>query len=657
MRGRWAWVLGLTLSAAIAAAAVTNGLTNSLYRLAATLEVRLGEEGTEPILHADAWRLAKHLRTHGLIQRALASDRWRALGLESDAADVHWFARRLEVKAVRGWPGCFRVAFTATEEQVSIAAALCMLDVWRSDLADVRRTTSSAPVGPDSVPPLAAPNRLLDVDTVSVVRIVWHRRIAAAVAGSLTALLILGAGLLVTTLDARIVLPQSTLELVPSVPLLGSVPRVRPHGRRWDHAALSIHEIRALLEVRSQSHRDHAIAVTSTCQGAGTTSLSVGLACSWACSGTRTLIVDCDFCDADATASNGPRLSPITANNGSHARNHDAKTCRRRSIEQALVQMDLLKLSNGASQENDAPRTSTRGLRGVLAGAALSQCIVSTGIENLAVLLACDSAIQDVGLLSAQVVQNLIRQAQDDFDVVLFDTGPVPGAMAAMFITAAADATLLVVPHSESESRLRRTLSHLSLLGAIVEGAIFNDAPRTASTTRTRASWHLKRVESEQEAQVDPHRTGNTPAMNGPARCLLLAAVQSQWPSRCGGPHSQDDATAPERSDLPRPEASPWGSAGAQEVVNELMEDTALQMPGRRGETAVSNSQNGELDAPSRRPAAEQRMRVESESPTSEAAPDDDLDAQIQRLLEDAAAADPSELGAGVSDADHAARS
>ena len=82
-----------------------------------------------------------------------------------------------------------------------------------------------------------------------------------------------------------------------AAPLLGVLPDLRESdtAERRSAAARCVHQIRVLLGAWSGRRRSSVYLVTSTTAKEGKTSLTMSLGLSFAASGARTLVIDCDL--------------------------------------------------------------------------------------------------------------------------------------------------------------------------------------------------------------------------------------------------------------------------------------------------------------------------------------------------------------------------
>src|SRR5690606_4912111 len=118
------------------------------------------------------------------------------------------------------------------------------------------------------------------------------------------------------------------------------------------------------------------------------------------------------------------------------------------------------------------------GITGMLDGAPLAHCVIDTSVPNLSVLPALSATQQHIGRMSSQFIRRLIDEAGSMFDIIVFDTGPIPGSVEALFVTSEADATILVTSRGEKQDRFERTVAYLKVVGAKLAGTVFNRAVR-----------------------------------------------------------------------------------------------------------------------------------------------------------------------------------
>lgn len=228
-------------------------------------------------------------------------------------------------------------------------------------------------------------------------------------------------------------------------PLLGQmpeVPRALTGGGEapvFDDPAASIHQIRAVLQVQATATGMRAFAFTSPRRGAGKTSVALGVASSLALSGTRTLVVDCDLA-------------------GRIARNQAA------GPEGPDIHPDDLPLSAGCPQ----------GITGMMDGKPLAECVVASATQGLSLLPAVNPSAAHISKISDAFIRQVIDASRDAYDLVIFDTGPVPGSVEALLVASQCDGVIVIVPQGEERRAMDRTMSYLKVVGANVLGTVFN---------------------------------------------------------------------------------------------------------------------------------------------------------------------------------------
>ncbi len=267
-------------------------------------------------------------------------------------------------------------------------------------------------------------------------------------------------------LNPRVLRPQSAYLEPEAEPLLGTVPIIE--GNKIKHTdsqltALSIHEIRAHIQIRAEAKNQKAFAITSSSNSAGKTSLTVALGSALALSGTKTLVVDCDL--AGRVLLNGTSQGPDTS-----------QTPPRQSMDEAMIEMGYLDQTHtDILLFTDEVRL---GLIAMLKGAALTDCVVDTVVDGLSILPALAGEPRHISKMSGKFVRSLIDQARELYDIILFDTGVIPGSVEALLVTSEVDGVILVANRGQPRNQFNRTISHLKRVGAQITGTIFN---RTAA--------------------------------------------------------------------------------------------------------------------------------------------------------------------------------
>ncbi|XAL99609.1 Wzz/FepE/Etk N-terminal domain-containing protein [Phycisphaeraceae bacterium D3-23] len=258
------------------------------------------------------------------------------------------------------------------------------------------------------------------------------------------------------------------VETIRDIPLLGAVPELSTGDRlttpNFTSTASSIHQIRAVLQVQAHAQGTQSYAFTSPRRGAGKTSVAIGVASSLAVAGTRTLVVDCDLAGRIVRGQTGRPANPgHIAPFGPIDR--QIGSSQNQSLDDIAVGQGYIK------DERHLPPVSSShpprvGIVGMLEGRSLEQSAVKATVEGLWLLPASEAETRHIGQMSDAFIRDLLDQARGQFDLVLFDTGPVPGSVEALLVTSQADGVIIVVPHGESGKALDHTVSYLKVVSA-----------------------------------------------------------------------------------------------------------------------------------------------------------------------------------------------
>lgn len=274
-------------------------------------------------------------------------------------------------------------------------------------------------------------------------------------------------------------------------------------------ADFCVHHVRTLLQLRA-SGEPRVVALTSPSPGDGKTTLSLALGMSFAATGARTLLVDCDLvghgltsamrsivCEAASRAllsSNGDGAGPAIGN-GRKGLVDEVLATRSVSFTDEQI-AELLAAARSAaeagSQEaggrvraldafvrnrgTNGHAQRRRGTMGVLDGAPLEDCVLDVDIPNLTLLPVGDTLPNDAESLSPSAMRRLLAACRERYDTVLVDTGPILGSLEASLAAVAADYVLLVVSRGGQESQIQEALSRLDKINASVAGVVFNRA-------------------------------------------------------------------------------------------------------------------------------------------------------------------------------------
>jgi Mrp family chromosome partitioning ATPase len=287
------------------------------------------------------------------------------------------------------------------------------------------------------------------------------------------------------------------------MPLLGILPNLPEDLSDPQQAAIAahcVHQIRTLLQL--SGGRDKRIfAITSPAAGTGKTSLTLSLGVSFAASSCRTLIIDCDLIGGGLTA----RVDTIVRRKiGDILLRHNVITETQlraalkraedsgKRVGEALIELGYVKqadIEHALHMQHHDPV----GMLDAIDGENLLDCVAETGIERLAILPLGTAMPTDVSKLSPAIIRSILDQAREHFDVVLIDTGPIPGSLEASVAAAAADGVVLVVSRGEHRPMAERSIQHLLDIGASLAGMVFNRAEGRdmdiATTTKRLSSF------------------------------------------------------------------------------------------------------------------------------------------------------------------------
>jgi succinoglycan biosynthesis transport protein ExoP len=230
-------------------------------------------------------------------------------------------------------------------------------------------------------------------------------------------------------LDKRYRYSDETNDGVSNVPLLGILPRLPDHLSDPEQAAVAahcIHQIRIMLQVGQNPDKRRAFMVTSASTGDGKTSLTMALGLSFAASGSKTLVIDCDMVGQGLT--------------------HRLK---------AANVPGLIETLNLGTLRGHVRKTATKGLYILPIGNA--------------------DAVH-AGVLSPQSIKRLMTACREHFDIVVIDTGPILGSLEASVVAAEVDGVIVAVARGQQQPLVEKAIKHLRAIGANLFGIVFNRA-------------------------------------------------------------------------------------------------------------------------------------------------------------------------------------
>lgn len=297
-------------------------------------------------------------------------------------------------------------------------------------------------------------------------------------------------------------------------------------------AAHYVHHIRAMLQISQGRSRATALAVTSAMPGSGKTSLTIALGLSFAASGARTLLIDCDMVGGGLTARMGAKvpakLGQILRQSGLVTREQVRTAIERARQSGRRLGQQLVAL--GYISDEDLERAlarqhaTTMGLLDVLGGEDLTDCVAATQTRNLFILPLGAVTSEDVARLSPEAISRVLADAKGHFDTVLIDTGPVPGSIEAAMVTAEADQVVLVISRGESRTLVEQAIAHLQSLGADVAGAVFN----RAEADDILASRFSSSVSQRSVGYPSPQAANSTALRLGPVAMTVASTARSE---------------------------------------------------------------------------------------------------------------------------------
>jgi succinoglycan biosynthesis transport protein ExoP len=314
-------------------------------------------------------------------------------------------------------------------------------------------------------------------------------RIAFSIGGGLGGIL-LGFGMvaMVGFMDRRVLDPNDTMNGGRRHPVLGMLPQLPENLADPEQIAIAaqgVHEIRNRLQLSSGGRpAQQVVAITGAVAGSGKTSLTLGLGLSFASAGFKTLVIDADFVGGGLSA----RIDKIIRGKIGQVLLHEGlvtspqleealsrgKNSGRR-VGEMLVQLGYVAEADLLAAIKHQGQYSV-GILDAIAGDDLHECTIDTGIPNLSALPLGAATAAHAGVISGAAMQSLISRARTLFEVVLLDTGPIPGSLEASLAASNADAVVLVVARGDTRPDVERTLSYLRGLPVQFAGLVFNRA-------------------------------------------------------------------------------------------------------------------------------------------------------------------------------------
>lgn len=271
------------------------------------------------------------------------------------------------------------------------------------------------------------------------------------------------------------------------VTLLGILPNLPDRLTDPEQAATAahcVHQIRTMLQINGVADEPQVYAVTSAAAGDGKTSLSLALGLSFAASGSRTLLIDCDLVGAGLTA-----------------------------------RLDMAGPDGILEAMNDR---------------SLLQHIRTTDIADLSILPVGMAQAHHAGMFSPAALRKLVTEAKKHFEIVLIDTGPILGSIEATPVCSAADAVILAVSRGQQRPTVEKAIKHLTSIGARFAGVVFNraqakDFERSISGMSLRSIARANGHGNGRGSGHSPFNTADTAATKafGPVARAVASSVQN----------------------------------------------------------------------------------------------------------------------------------
>ena len=356
-----------------------------------------------------------------------------------------------------------------------------------------------------------------------------------------------GVGLvaLLGLMDRRMHSPDDAKVGAGRLALLGVLPVLPDDLSDPEQAAVAshcVHQIRTLLQIRISGHGNRVFAITSPSSGTGKTSLTLGLGVSFASSGAKTLMIDCDVMGGGLTqrvdAIVRRKIGRILQGQGLLTNQQLESALRlarnsQRRLGEVLVELGYLE-ADDVRRALVLQEQMPLGLLEALGGENVDDCIAETGIQGLHILPLGNAVPSDMSRVSPDAMRRLLQQVMERFDTILIDTGPVPGSVEASALASVVDAMIMVVSRGESRPLAERSIAYLRSIGAPIAGLVFNRAQTDdmdLSTTTDRLSSRSRR-EAAASAAAAPDNCMNDSIL-GP----LASAVRNRNANGANGAH------------------------------------------------------------------------------------------------------------------------
>lgn len=355
-----------------------------------------------------------------------------------------------------------------------------------------------------------------------------------------------GIVLLIGLMDPRVRSTDEATSRLGSTRLLGVLPMLPEDLGDPASAAVvgyAVHHMRTLLQLGHRSASSPAFAVTGPATGSGKTSLTISLGMSFAATGARTLLIDSDLAGGGLSyrleAVVRRRIGQILVDAGEITTQElqqalAAASASGQRLGESLINLGLLEPSR-LSEILEMQTNTYVGLLDAINGEPVEGCVTQTDIDNLWVLPIGGALLDDMGRISPKAVRSVVQQAREQFDVVLIDTGPVPGSVETSMVAAEADQVVMIIARGDERNRVESAVGFLSSLGANLAGFVFNRAEQ-ADLERSHLSSSLSSRSAAFSADQRP------PAYEPNGRDHFGAVARAMISRRSGHPLTGDPA-------------------------------------------------------------------------------------------------------------------
>lgn len=362
----------------------------------------------------------------------------------------------------------------------------------------------------------------------------------------------LGVVLLIGFLDRRVMTVSDVRDSnLPLIGLLGVLPQLPDNLGNAEEAMIAahaVHQIRATLQHRHQELATPVFAITSSSPGAGKTSLTMALGLSFAASGSRVLLMDCDMVGGGLTS----KIKKVTRRRIGHILRRQklltaekinavlaaqVKTSPRKKFGKLAVEMGLVSQAQ-VDQALELQKVSMVGLREAMAGDAAIECVAATGTPGLYVMPLGSAKRYHAGQFSYSMLRKIIAQIKDRFDVILIDTGPILGSIEAMVVAGVADESILTVAKGEHRPVLQEAIERLLDGDHRIAGIVLN---RAESPDLRVSGMSFSMSRSENEPALPPVKFVEHEQLTlGPVATAVASATQAADSAPAQLPHTPD---------------------------------------------------------------------------------------------------------------------